>query len=338
VQYFQWRKGRGGLEKFHGAVLDHFATDKNRVFGEVSELGKILSQLDDVVGTTTPAQVAVMYDVENRWAIDASSGPRAEKRDYQQTCSAHYRPFWSAGVSCDVVNEESDLSPYKLLIAPMLYMVRPGLAERIEAFVREGGVFVTTYFSGMVNESDLCFNSGFPGPLRGITGVWAEEIDVLFDDESVDIAAAPDNAAGLSGTYKASIFCDLIHAETAKVLAAYAGEFYRGRPAATVNAFGKGRAYYIASRNDERFHADFYGRLIGDLKLRQALGCKLPDGVTAQVRTDGKREFIFVLGFNRQPVEIALGSKRYRDVLTGQAVSGTLPLPSYTVRILEAQR
>jgi beta-galactosidase len=315
--------------------VDHFASEDTRVFREVAELGKTLKSLDDVVGTTTPAEVAILYDWENAWAIDQASGPRTEKKDYVPTCAEHYRPFWSSGVACDVVSEDSDLSSYKLLIAPMLYMIRPGLAERLESFVRDGGVFVTTYFSGIANESDLCFQNGFPGPLRRLMGVWAEEIDALYDDEEVAIAAIAGNDAGLSGTYKAGILCDVIHAEGARVLAAYESEFYRGCPAATVNTFGKGRSFYIASRNESRFQSDFYGYLIETMGLRRALGTNLPDGVTAQLRTDGKREFIFLLGFNREPVEINLGSKRYRDVITSEVLSGTIRLAPYTARILE---
>ncbi|MBN1515402.1 beta-galactosidase [Candidatus Sumerlaeota bacterium] len=335
VQYFQWRKNRGGIEKFHGAVVDHYPSENTRVFKEVSELGKILASLDDVVGTTVNAEVAILYDWENRWAIDQISGPRREKKDYQETCVEHYRSFWSSGVSCDVVNEDSDYSKYKLLIAPMLYMVRPGCAERIEEFVRNGGVFVTTYLSGIANESDLCFTNGYPGPLRELMGVWAEEIDALYDEEKVEVLAAEGNEAGLNGAYAATTFCDLVHLEGAKALAAYNSEFYKGRPAATVNHHGQGRAYYIASRNDDRFHADFYNTLINDLKLRRALGCKLPNGVTAQVRTDGQRDFIFILGFNREPVQIDLGAQKYRDVVSGVEVQSTLALPAYTTRVLE---
>jgi beta-galactosidase len=338
VLYFQWRKNRGGAEKFHGAVVDHYATEHTRVFREVAELGRILGSLDDVVGTTRRAEVAILHDWENRWAIDQAFGPRNERKEYVETCVAHYRPFWSAGVACDVVSEDSDFSPYKLLIAPMLYMVRPSVAERIEAFVCAGGVFVTTYLSGIANESDLCFLNGFPGPLRKLMGVWAEEIDALYDNEVVEIAASPDNNAGLTGTYKGGILCDLIHAEGARVLATYESEFYKGRPAVTVNAVGKGRAYYIASRNEPRFHADFYRRLIDQLRLRRALGTELPDGVTAQVRTDGKREFVFLLSFNRAPVEIDLGKTVYRDLLTCERLSGVLGLPPYTARILQPHK
>jgi beta-galactosidase len=277
-----------------------------------------------------------MYDWENRWAIDQTAGPRNERKDYQSTCVDHYRPFWSAGVACDVVSEDSDLSGYKLLIAPMLYMIRPGMAERIEAFVRNGGTFVTTYLSGIVNESDLCFQNGFPGPLRRIMGVWAEEIDSLYDNEKVAVVAASDNTSGLNGTYDAGIFCDVIHAEGAQVLATYGSEFYAGMPAVTVNNYGAGKAYYIASRNDHRFHHDFYAQLINSLGLRRALGTTLPDGVTAQIRTDGENDYIFVLGFNREPVEIDLGNGQFVDYLTKEPVSGVLQLAPYSTRILSS--
>ncbi len=334
VQYFQWRKSRGGCEKFHGAVVDHYATEHTRVFQEVADVGKTLASLDDIVGTTSPAQVAILYDWENQWAIDQTAGPRNERKDYLKTCLNHYRPFWSSGVCCDVVNEDSTFDEYKLLIAPMLYMVRPGLPETIAEFVRNGGTFVTTYFSGIVNESDLCFQNGFPGPLRELTGIWAEEIDVLYDQETVDVVSEPGNSVGLSGAYEAGIFCDRIHADTAEVLARYGSEFYKGSPAVTVNSYGEGKAYYIASRNETRFYADFYRTLMQTLDLRKALGTDLPDGVTAQVRTDGKKEFVFVLGFNREPATVNLGKSRYIDLLTGETVSCTMGIPRYSTRIL----
>lgn len=79
MQYFQFRKGRGGYEKFHGAVVDHFATDKTRVFQEVAETGRLLEKLDHVTGTGVPSRVALVYDWENRWALDEMQGVMKEK-------------------------------------------------------------------------------------------------------------------------------------------------------------------------------------------------------------------------------------------------------------------
>ena len=51
----------------------------------------------------------------------------------------------------------------KLLIAPMLYMVKPGVDEKLKAFVKNGGTLVVSYFSGYVDEHDLVTLGGYPG-------------------------------------------------------------------------------------------------------------------------------------------------------------------------------
>jgi beta-galactosidase len=338
VLYFQWRKSRGGVEKFHGAVVDHFPTPEARMYREVAELGKSLGKLDDLIGTTTRTQVAIVFDYENRWAIDDALGPRNIGKDYPETCTAHYRPFWSAGIDVDVIASNARLDGYKLVIAPMLYMIRPGVAEAIERFVQNGGTFVTTYMSGIANESDLCFQNGFPGPLRKLAGVWAEEIDAIYDTEHVKVVASDGNGAGLSGTYHASAYCDLLRTDTAHVLATYGSEFYAGRPAVTVNRVGKGSFYYIASRNDVRFHSDFCRHLISSLGLRRPFASDLPDGVTAAIRTDGVHEYLFLLNFTNRDHQIDLGKTARTDQFTNEPVTGTIALPGYTFRVLSENR
>jgi beta-galactosidase len=334
VQYFQWRKSRGSFEKFHGAVVDHVGHESTRVFRDVAEVGQILEKLDAVIGTTVHPEVAIIYDWENEWAIGELQGLSKERRNYKGTCVAQYRPFWSRGVPVNVISMDSDFASYRLLIAPMLHMVRPGVAERIDKFVEKGGTFVATYWSGVVNESDLCSLGGFPRPLRKVLGIWAEEIDALYDTQTNAVIPIPKNGLGLKGRYKARDLCDLIHVESARALAKYGADFYKGRPALTVNTFGKGRAYYIASRNDDRFHDDFYGGLVRGLGLKQVLNAKLPKGVTAQLRTDGKDDFVFLLNFQPVPRKVNLGRESITDMLTGKTVKGTITLAAYGLALL----
>ena len=337
VQYFQWRKSRGSSEKFHGAVVDHVGNENTRVFGDVSELGAILKQLDPVVGTTVHPQVAIYLDWENRWAIDDLHGLGRERRSYPETVLSHYLPFWKRGISVDVIAEEADISSYKLVIAPMLYMLKPGLANRLRSFVQDGGTLVATYWSGIVDENDLCFLGGWPGDgLREVLGIWDEEIDTLAPGEKNQVRMAAQNELGLNGEFEARDYFALIHAETARVLATYGSDFYAGRPALTVNDFGKGHAYYIASRNDEKFTDAFLDRLVARLHLTRNLPADLPEGVTAQLRGDGQNNYIFVMNFNPVPVEINLGKSTYTNLLNGQTVSGMLSLASFGVEILQA--
>jgi len=251
------------------------------------------------------------------------------RRDYGGTCVTHYRPFWSRGVPVDVIEMDGDFARYKLLIAPMLYMLRPGVAERIEKFVRQGGTLVVTYWSGIVNESDLCFLGGFPGPLRKTLGIWAEEIDALHEGQTNTVIPVAKNGLGLTGRYQACELCDLIHAESAQVLAKYGTDFYKGRPALTASRLGKGRAYYIASRNDDRFHDNFYGSLVSQLGLKRSLSANLPKGVTAQMRTDGKNDFLFLLNFQPAARKVNLGRETFTDIVADKGVRGMVTLPAY---------
>lgn len=335
VLYFQWRKGRGGLEKFHGAVVDHVAHEHTRVFSDVAEAGKVLSRLDDVLGTRVPVEVAIIFDWENRWAIDDAKGPLNDGRKlYERTCKDHYYPFWSMGIAADVIDEDHDFSPYRLIVAPMLYLLKEGVAERLEGFVQGGGTLVTTYLSGIVDSNDLCFMGGFPGPLRKILGIWSEEIDALYSVERRSIAMSAGNSLDMKGSYEARDLCDIVHLEGAEALACYQEDFYKELPALTVNSFGGGQAYYMASRNDDKFLADFYASLSKKLGLSTALPLPLPEGVSARLRRDDRNEFLFLINFKPEALRVRLGREEWVDAVSGERASRAIELGVYGSRIL----
>ncbi|MGK3224671.1 beta-galactosidase [Enterobacter soli] len=334
VQYFQWRKSRGSVEKFHGAIIDHVGHLDTRVGREVTRLGEMLERLPDVVGCRTEARVAIIFDQQNRWALDDAEGPRNKGMEYEKTVNEHYRPFWEQGIAVDIIDADCDLSPYALVIAPMLYMVREGFAERAEAFVAAGGHLVTTYWSGVVNETDLCHLGGFPGPLRKLVGIWAEEIDCLDDGERNLIQGLAGNASGLQGPYQVRHLCELIHAESAQVLATYRDDFYAGRPAVTVNRFGKGKAWHVASRNDLPFQRDFFAAIINELALPRAIDGDFPPGVVATARTDGETTWVFVQNFTAQQQLVTL-PQGYTDCMTDAAIAGDTVLLAWDCRVLK---
>ncbi|WP_336078358.1 beta-galactosidase [Paenibacillus sp. 203] len=339
VQYFQWRKSRGSSEKLHGAVVDHVGHEHTRVFGDVTHVGNALEKLEEVIGTSVPAEAAVIFDWENRWGINDSQGPRNKGVKYEETAEAHYLALWEQGVPVDVIHMDADFSKYKLLVAPMLYMVRSGVGERIQKFVENGGVFVATYWSGIVDEHDLCFLGGFPGPLRKTLGIWSEEIDGLHDHDRNHILPVEGNELDLQGEYEAVELCDLIHTEGAEVLAVYGSDFYAGRPALTVNRLGQGKAYYIASRNIGLFHSHFYRSLIDDAGISKALNVKLPHGVNTAIRTDGVHDYIFILNFTHEPQKITLDGRTYADMLENHAIEdGSVQLDAYAVKVLKTER
>lgn len=344
VQYFQWRKSRGAFEKFHGAVVDHVGHENTRVFREVAALGEALKKLDGVVGTTVRPQAALIYDWENRWAIDELQG-LSDRRRYEETCKEHYEAFWKRGVSMDILSMDGDLSSYRLIVAPMLYMLRPGAAGKLDAFVQSGGTLVLTYLSGYVDEHDLCFLGGFPGDgLGAVAGVWAEEIDALYESDRNRIVFGA-NSLGLSGEYEAHTYCEIIHAlDGCEVLAEYGDDFYQKMPAVTRNRRGRGVCYYIAARTGADLLDDFYGAVIREAGVESALSDGadsfgkgvLPAGVSAVRRSGGGESYLFLLNFTEQLQNVVLpAGASWTDVLTGRTAEGTLSLTPYAFAVLK---
>ena len=275
VQYFQWRASRGSQEQFHAAVVGHNGGESARMFKEVAEVGRTLESLD-VAGRRPENRVALLFDWNARWALEAACGPiRGDKR-YVETCVEHYAAFWRAGIGVDIVGMEDDLSRYRMLVAPMAYSVGEAFAARVAAFVSEGGTMVTGYLSAWVDESSLVFEGGFLAPWREMLGLWSEEIDVR----------RPGDTVPLSGGHEARDFCELIHADGCETIETYGGEFYAGRPSFTVNRHGKGRAYYVASRNEAEFLNVWLPLLARKAGVEPVYEGTLPKGVTAQRRGD----------------------------------------------------
>ncbi|MCC6804095.1 MAG: beta-galactosidase [Anaerolineae bacterium] len=329
VLYFQWRRGRGGCEKLHGAVVEHSGRSDTRVFREVSQIGSELGRLGDaIVGASVDARVGILFDWDNWHALEDAVGPIRDKR-YYDTVAKHYLGFYRHNLPVDVVFADSDFSRYAVIVAPMLYMVKPGVAEKVEAFVANGGTFVTTYLSGLVDDTDLAFENGYPGALANVLGIRVEEIDALYDNQTNRIVMADG-----SGVYSCSRIADLLHTLSADVIATYGEDFYQGMPVVTRNAYGSGEAYYLASDPDAAFLSRFYGEIAAKHGLTPALDA--PEGVEVAVRHKDGTPIVFVLNHHAEPAAIPLGEKRFLNLLTGKPVTRTLTLAGYDVAILRS--
>lgn len=320
VQYFQWRKSRGGHEKFHGAVVDHCGHENTRVFREVSHLGSVLQKLDGIVGKGYNGKVAIVYDWQNQWATSVFCGYNNLERNYFGECVKWYKPLWEKGIAVDIIPMDADYAKYDLVITPFLYMLKDGTIDRIEEYVRNGGNFIAGYLTGIVDKDDLCYLGGFPGgKLKDVFGILCEETDSL--------PAGMKNSVSFNGkSYDAINFCDILHADSAETLGAYEDDFYKGSSAVTVNSYGKGKAYYVAFANEGDFFADFIEELSAKIDLA-ASPFATPDGVSVVKRGD----YVFVMNFADEEKLITL-DREYEDIIKKEKVSSvTLPVCGYII-------
>lgn len=330
VMFFQMRRSIGACEKYHGAVIDHAGTENTRVFREVSALGEELKQLGtDTLQMRTESQIGIVFDWDNWWALEYSAGPSCELK-YLTEIFRYYDALRREGYDVDFVSPEDDFSGYRLLIAPVWYMVKGDTDEKVREFVKEGGRFLTTFFSGIVQENDLVTPGGYPGKLRDILGIWVEEQDALPHGASNGFQYCGEN-------YPATLLCDLIHLEGAVQLdgEGYGEDFYRGMPVLTCNDYGKGKAYYVATASDEGFYRKFLADVCKETGILPAL--KVPEGVEVTVRSRGTQRLLYLLNHTEAQTVTHIPYDTL-DLLTGENLrAGEVSLTPRGVRILKIQ-
>lgn len=278
VQYFQWRKSRGSFEQYHGAVVDHLGTDDTRVFKEVAEVGAMLDSLSNVKGTIVKPKAALIFDWDNMWAIDNMRGLSDKTKNYAKTCIQIYHEFLKLGIDMNVVASDDNLDGYNVVIAPMLYMLRPGASDNLKAFVKRGGQLMATYLTGYVDDNTLCYLGGFPGDgLSELFGVISEEIDTYYDSD--------ENSATFTDGHKAIIhdYAEILRVSDTDILAKYDKDFYAGTPAITCKNFGKGKAYYVGARIDMDSMSGLFKTM---LKETNTTYLTLPAGIEYHKRED----------------------------------------------------
>src|SRR3989440_9469127 len=144
IMFFQWRQSQAGAEKFHSAVVTHEGNEHNRIFQQAAQLGAELKQLSaDVVGSRTTAQVAILMDWQNWWAIEYPQRP-SNRLHYWEQMKTYYAPLHGLNVAEDNVHPASGLINYRPGIAPVVYLLAPGGANNLEQSAQRGRVLSTT--------------------------------------------------------------------------------------------------------------------------------------------------------------------------------------------------
>lgn len=332
--FFQMRQSVGGQEKFHGAVISHAGTDDTRIYREIAELGQELQKLGDTfLEGKIDAKAAFLFDWDSWWALELTSGPTKDM-DYLAQVHKYYKAFYEKNIPVDIIKVTADLSKYKIVVAPLLYMMKPGVAEKIQQFTAEGGTFLATYMTGVADENDRCIFGAAPGELSETLGLWVEETDAMFPDEQNSILVNV-NSLPLQEKYTSGFLCDVIRPTTAKTLAVYGHDFYKGVACVTVNEVGKGKAYYLGCEPDDAFLSDFVGCICEE----QGLAPLFETGgeIELSTRTGKDGDVTFAINHGTKTGWVNLGTQQYKNLLKDELLSGKCEIGGRDVMIIRKQ-
>ncbi|MEY8531554.1 beta-galactosidase [Lactobacillus taiwanensis] len=313
VQFFQLKQAIGGSEKFHSAVISHSQRTDTRVFKEVTELGEKLEKTGStILGSKTKAKVGIVFDWNNFWSYEYIDGI-TQDLDYVESILDYYKQFYKRNIPTDIISVDDDFSQYDLVVAPVLYMIKSGLAEKIDQYVKRGGNFVASYLSGIVNENDSVYLGGYPGPLKDVLGIWVEESDAVIPGQKITVSLDSNN-------YQANLICDLLHLEGAHALGNYNSEFYKETPAVSENKWGKGTSWYIGTQLDEAGLSKIFDHLISIVNIKSLIETKTDLEITKRVTKSGK-ELYFVLNMSNDTKDLPSEFDAYKNLFTDKSAN-----------------
>jgi beta-galactosidase len=313
VMFFQWRASAAGAEKYHSAMVPHAGTD-TKIWREVTGLGAELRTLAPVRGSRVTAEVALLWDWEAWWGVDLDSHPSVDV-GYRDAIAAWYGALWRAGITADFAHPAGDLSRYKLVLVPSLYLISDEAAAGIDRFVQGGGSLVVQFFSGIVDPDDHVRLGGYPGAFRDLLGIRVEE---FFPLPAGDTVRLDDSSTG-------SVWTELVHAVDATVLADYVDGPVAGSPAIT----RRGSAWYVSTQLGPDDLARLLAGVCDEAGVAPAL--TVPAGVEAVRRVGAGGPYLFVLNHTDEPAAVAATGV---DLLTGRTAAGTLQVPPGGVAVL----
>jgi beta-galactosidase len=318
VCYFQWRQSRQGAEKFHSAMLGH-AGEQGRAFREVVRIGADLARIaPHVSGAHTPGDVAILHDWHSWWAGD-HEGRLSAEADHPRILTAWHRALWEAGLATDFAHPAHDLSRYRLVVAPQLYLLTDTAVDGLIAYVAGGGVLVCGFLTGdhpgAADEDDRIRPGGMDARLRDLFGIRVlHERWPLAAGETVE-------CDGFRGTLWSE---EIEPADDADETVPYKGGELDGMPA----VLRRGRAWYVSTLPEPDALRALLARVAEGAGVRPVLD-GVPEGVEAVRRGD----LLFLLNHRREPVVVPVPGS-HRDLLTDTTVSGEVRLDRYGVAVL----
>ena len=342
VEYWHWHSLHYGQETYWKGVLSH-DLEPGRAYAEVARTAHELQRIGSrIVNLQAAHPVALLYSNDSRRGTEympflttqpPGDMPWSHPGGYDVEMRRLYRALYRLNVGVDFVfPETADLSGYKVVVVPPLYIASDALLTRLADYARAGGHLVLTLKSGFCDEYSTVRPSMAPGPLREAAGFHYQEFSNLA--KPLPLKDDPFQA-GAENTV--TDWAEMLLLDTAKPLAYYDHPFFGKYPAITQNRFGKGTVTYEGTVLSDGLQQKLLERV---LEQAQLLGPdqKLPAGVRVKhgIGHTGKA-FHYYFNFSAATQRVVYAYAAGTELLSNRpaAKGGALALDPWGVAIVQ---
>lgn len=312
----------GGEEQALMGLIDHDDRPSWKL-GEWARIAADYAKLEKLgFPRKVEPKVAIAYAFDNI-AAHSANGPSNTSRQYLKMpylkqAQGAFEPLLKDNIDVAVIKlSYEDLSRYRLIIVPGMYLLDKASTQALRKFVAEGGTVVMTAQSAKVNDNNQWHATPLPGGLTDVFGLRTNE----FYDWNGVFKIADEEVKSTTAHF------EVLEPSTAQVMARFSN-FDGNPPAITVNAFGKGRAIYVATLSQPQIMKPLLRQLYASVGITP--GPRTPDGVYARV-VEGRTLYV---NTNWQPVEVPI-TGAMKGVLGGQRWEGSLKLDALGSELLE---
>lgn len=308
VCYFPWRTARFGAEQYWHGMIDA----NGRVGRRYEEVCAVAAELESLrerlAGARPRADVALLHDYDSRFALQVQ--PTNPVLAYEETVQRHYESLRRLGLGVDVVSPRTELSRYRLVVAPELFLMDEATAAALAGYVDSGGTLVLAPRAGVKDRHNAVPERPVPAWLDELAGLEVVDYMSLAEDATARIRGAS-FAGEVHGWYEE------VELRGGRATATYVNGAFAGGPAVVDHAVGAGRCVYLCGAALVPTLQALYRLLGGELGLSLL---ELPDGVEAVPLAANGRDLLFLLNHGDD-----------------EAVVGTVTLAPLDVVLVEAR-
>ena len=294
IVFFRWRTCTVGTEQYWHGILPH-SGKPGRTYHELKAMiHKLMPIMPKLQGTVPNAEIAIVYSYDQNYAMKIQ--PHHPELNYTKHLIKYYNGFYKKNIAVDFVSDKGDFSKYKLVIAPLQYLMNPALEDKYENYVKLGGHLVLTMRTGVKNDNNVCMSDReLPGRLGEVTGIEINDYDCLKD---ITTGVKWNDASAQDQVLEnvAEKWCDIIDLKGARSLADYTTQFYKGTPAITENLVGKGTAVYVGTEPNSVLMDTLCSYLVKTIGIQSC--ADTPEGVEVSHRRAETTDYIFVINHN----------------------------------------
>jgi len=298
VAYWHWHSIHNSAETYWKGLLSH-DLEPNPTYFEAKKIATEFKQYGkDLICLKKNNNVAIYFSNESLSAL--REFPFSYTMDYNDIVRMVYEILYKSNIECDFVDHTvTDLSQYKMIIVPPLYVAADDELERLNKFVEQGGFVLYFFKSGFCNENVQVRTEKMPAVLRNACGFNYQQFtnfDKFVLKNNPFGVAEEDNYVSLWG--------ELLIPESAEALAWYDHPHWGKYAAITQNNFGKGWVTYLGSLPSPEIIKKIIKNMVASAGLDDpSFKYSFPVIIRNGVNKVGKKVH-YILNYSPEPVEI----------------------------------